>query len=364
MAFSLFDHPHFSALLKHNDIADLFAAEAELSAMLRFEAALAEVEADLGVIPKDAGAAIAETISVFQPSFEFLAQGVRRDGLVVPSLIKSLREAVPKAHRVHVHFGATSQDVIDTSLILRMKQAFLIIRRDFKAVLNSLNQLSSEQGETQIMGRTRMQRALPISLGDRIATWISPLVRQLDALGGLESNLLAVQFGGAVGTLDKLDKRGPEVRAALAKRLGLSDPGRSWHTDRDRIADLAGWLAKVSGSLGKIGQDLALMAQNEVGEASFEGGGISSAMPHKKNPIQAELLIVLARYNAGQITSVHQSLVHEGERSGAAWTLEWMVVPAMVAATAASLVIAKNSLDGLTVHSSQHDHIGSDVRLS
>ncbi len=364
MAFSLFDHPHFSTLLRHEDIADLFGADAELSAMLRFEAALAEVEADLGVIPREAGAAITEAIRGFDPPLDVLVRGVFRDGLVVPNLVKSLRDAVPEAYRAHVHFGATSQDVIDTGLILRMKQALLILRRDLETVLISLDQLSSGQSETQIMGRTRMQRALPIGLGHRITTWTSPLARQLDALDDLEKNLLAVQFGGAVGTLDKLGERGSEVRAVLAERLGLSDPGRSWHADRDRMADLANWLAKISGSIGKIGQDLVLMAQNEVGEASFDSAGTSSAMPHKKNPIQAEILVTLARFNAGQMTSAHQSLIHEGERSGTSWTLEWMVVPSMVAATAASLMIAGNCLDGLTVHSSRHAAVGSDVGSS
>ena len=358
MAFSLFDHPHFSALLRHQGIADLFSAEAELSAMLRFEVALTEVEAELGVIPNEARAAIVEAIQTFQPPMDVLAEGVRRDGLIVPSLLSSLREAVPDAYCEHVHFGATSQDVIDTGLILRLREALSILRSDLEAVLGCLDRLASDMGETVIMGRTRMQRALPIAFKDRIATWASPLARQVDALSDLEGKLLVVQFGGAVGTLDKLGKRGSEVRTALAGKLGLIDPGHPWHADRDRIADLANWLTKVSGCIGKIGQDLVLMAQNEIGEAVFEGGGISSTMPHKKNPIRAELLITLARHNAGQITSVHQSMVHECERSGAAWTLEWMVVPSMVAATAASLMIARDSLNGVTVHSRAESDLG------
>lgn len=351
MAFSLFDHPHFSALLRHAEVAELFGAEAEISAMLRFEAALAEVEADLGVIPRDAGAAIVATIREFQPAFDALAAGIRRDGVIGPGLIEKLREAVPEAYRAHVHVGATSQDVIDTGLILRMKQVLAVLRRDSEAILDSLKKLSSQQGMARIMGRTRMQRALPITFGDRIETWKSPLARHLNALDDLENTLLAVQFGGAVGTLDALGERGSEVRAALAERLGLIDPGRAWHAERDRVVDLAAWLAKVSGSIGKIGQDLVLMAQNEVGEAILASGGSSSTMPHKRNPIQAEILIALARFNAGQVASIHQSLVHEGERSGAAWTLEWLILPEMIAATAASLMISKDCLDGLTVNS-------------
>lgn len=352
MAFSLFDHPHFSALLRHDEIADLFGPDPEVAAMLDVEAALAEAEAELDVIPSAAGAAIVASIRQFQPKADDLAEDIRVDGVIGPGLVRRLRMEVAEPYRHHVHVGVTSQDVVDTGLILRMKRGLAILGRDLDALLNSLDTLSSRQGKARIMGRTRMQRALPIAFADRVATWKSPLTRQIDALNDLESSVLAVQFGGAVGTLDKLGEQGPAVRAALAKRLGLVDPGRPWHAERDRIADLAGWLAKVSGSLGKIGQDLALMAQNEVGEAVLASGGSSSAMPGKRNPVQAEILITLARFNAGHVGTLHQAMIHEGERSGAAWTLEWLILPEMVAATAASLMIAKDCLDGLTVVSS------------
>ncbi len=351
MAFSLFDHPYFADLLQHREIAGLFTPDAELSAMLRFEAALTDVQADLGIIPKEAGIAIGTAIRQFQPGTDKLAAGIRRDGVIGPSLIASLREEMPKAYRGHVHVGATSQDLVDTGLILRLKQALALLRRDLEAVLESLDRLAIRGGNIPIMGRTRMQQALPISLAIRLGTWKSPLARYLQALDGLENHVLAVQFGGAVGTLDKLGKRGPDVRAALADRLGLTDPGRSWHAERDRIADLAGWLAKISGSLGKIGQDLTLMTQNEVGEAVLASSGSSSVMAHKRNPIQAEVLVTLARFNAGQLAAIHQAMVHEGERSGAAWTLEWLILPEMIAATAAALMIGKDCLDGLKIGS-------------
>lgn len=351
MAFSLFDHPYFSALLRHEEIAALFTANAETATMLRFEAALAAVEADLGIIPKEAGAAIVSAIDTFQLNLDDLVVGASRDGLVVPTLIRNLRQAVAEKHRAHVHLGATSQDVIDTSLILRIKDALAIFRHDLSAIEQHLDQLSSQYGTIEIMGRTRMQRALPIMFTDRVATWTSPLVRQLQALDALEANILAVQFGGAVGTFDALGEQGAAVRVALAKDLGLVDPGRPWHAERDRLADLANWLTKISGSLGKIGQDLVLMGQNEVGEALMASGGLSSAMPHKRNPIQAEILIALARFNAGQLASMHQAMIHEGERSGAAWTLEWLILPAMIGTTAASLKLGQACLEGLTIRS-------------
>jgi 3-carboxy-cis,cis-muconate cycloisomerase len=355
--FSLFDHPHFSALLRHEPIAALFTVDAELQAMLRFEAALAVVEAEYGVIPRQAAATIVDAIATFAPDSSALAAAVARDGLVVPTLIAMLRQAVGSENSRHVHFGATSQDVIDTGLILRVKAALAILRHDLAAILEDLAALEAGQGQARIMGRTRMQRALPIAFGDRIATWASPIAHHLEVLDALQRRVLAVQLGGSVGTLEKLGTQGAAIRTALAKRLDLADPGRPWHAERDRMADLAQWLSQVSGALGKMGQDLVLMAQNEVGEAVLAAGGLSSAMPHKRNPVLAETLIALARLNAGQLASMHQALVHEGERSGAAWTLEWLVLPEMIATTAAALKIGQGCLQGLEIRPGASSHL-------
>ncbi len=347
MTFSPFDHPHFEGTFMRSDLAASFTPEAEIAAMLRFEAALAEAEAELGLIPADAAAAIADAIRRFRPDPKALAEGVARDGLVVPSLIAALRDMLDAPHRPHLHVGATSQDVIDTGLVLRLKPALALLHDDLRSVIAKLERLIAEKGGMVLMGRTRMQRALPITLGDRLESWKAPLERHLEALGHLEKDLLVVQFGGPVGTLESLDGKGPKVRAALARRLDLGDPGRCWHAERGRIADLAGWLARVAGALGKIGQDVALMAQNEVGEAVLEGGGRSSAMAHKRNPVKAELLVTLARFAACQLAAVHQALVHEGERSGSAWALEWLALPPTLAAAGAALSLARDMLDQL-----------------
>lgn len=348
MTYSLFDHPHFKLLLARENLTALFTAEAEIDAMLRFEAALAEAEADAGVIPKAAAGAIIGAAKVFKQDDAVLKAGVSRDGLVVPALVKALREHLDETHRPHLHVGATSQDVIDTGLMLRLKDAFALFAGDIGAVISQLAKLTTAAGDQALMARTRMQRALPISLADRIGIWKAPLEQHRVAIEGFHDHSLAVQFAGPVGTLDKLGDKGPHVRKLLAEKLVLADPGGSWHTDRSRIADIANWLSKVSGSLGKIGQDVALMTQNEVGEAVLEGGGLSSAMAHKKNPVRAELLVTLARYNAGQLGTLHQALIHENERSGMAWTLEWLILPQMIAATGASLKITASLLDDLT----------------
>ena len=159
---------------------------------------------------------------------------------------------------------------------------------------------------------------------------------------------MVLQVGGAAGTLDKLGDRAADVSARLAQALDLG-PARSWHSQRDNIVELADWLSQVTGSLGKIGADIGLMAQNRFGEIALEGGGGSSAMPHKHNPVGAEVLVTLARYNATLLPAMHQALLAEGERSGAAWTLEWLTLPSMVMTTGAALRTAASLLDDVTV---------------
>jgi 3-carboxy-cis,cis-muconate cycloisomerase len=188
------------------------------------------------------------------------------------------------------------------------------------------------------MGRTRMQAAIEISAGDRIRSWREPLVRHKARLEALRPALLAVQFGGAAGTLDKLGGKGVAVRAALAQRLGLTDVPQ-WQSQRDCIADFASFLSLLTGSLGKFGQDVALMAQSG-GEIELSGGGGSSAMPHKQNPVAAEILVTLARFNATQLSGMHHALVHEQERSGSSWSLEWLILPQMIVAASAALRLA------------------------
>jgi 3-carboxy-cis,cis-muconate cycloisomerase len=233
-----------------------------------------------------------------------------------------------------VHVGATSQDVIDTALVLRLQAVLSVLDARLAAMLDALDGLEARFGDRTLTGRTRMQAAIPIAAGARIASWRAPLARQVTRLERLRPELLVVQFGGAAGTLEKLGDAAAAVRAALAAGLGLGDAPQ-WQSQRDRIAELGGWLATTTGALGKLGQDVALMAQ--AGEIALAGGGTSSAMPHKANPVGAEVLVALARFNAAQAGGLQQAMVHEQERSGAAWTLEWLLLPPMLIATGAAL---------------------------
>lgn len=326
-----------SGLLNDDEIAAFFTPRTELAEMLRFELALANAQSVEGVIPRAAAELIARKLDGFQPRLAALKTATARDGTVGPGFVAQLRAKVGKELAAHVHFGATSQDVVDTSLVLRLKQVAELLDQRLAGLVDDLEHLSARYGGRQLMGRTRMQDALPITAGARIDSWSLPLARHRERLAQLSPRLFVLQLGGPVGTLTELGNKGRAVARRVAKQLGLGLPSRSWHTQRDNLAEFASFLSLVTGSLGKLGQDVALMAQNAIGEIELSGGGGSSAMAHKQNPVKAEVLVALARHNAGLLAGMHHVLVSEQERSGTGWTLEWLTLPQMVVATGTSL---------------------------
>ncbi|MBB3456202.1 3-carboxy-cis,cis-muconate cycloisomerase [Rhizobium sp. BK313] len=336
MSISPFDHPFLSGLLGDEEVSAYFSVDADIRAMLAFETALAKAEARHGVVPQEAAQRIADVCGTFRSDIASLKSATAIDGVVVPDLVKQLRKTVGGEAAQHLHFGATSQDVIDTSLMIRLKAvAFLFTGRLF-AVTAALGKLDKQCGSNRLMSHTRMQAAIPITVSDRLRAWRDPLDKYRDRL---TQETFPLQFGGAAGTLEKLGQQAAAVRASLAQELDLTDEPQ-WQNQRSGIAELAGLFSLISGSLGKVGQDIALLAQ-AGDEIELAGGGGSSAMPHKQNPVAAEALVSLARFNAVQLSGIHQSMVHEQERSGAAWTLEWLLLPPMVMATAASLRLAR-----------------------
>lgn len=348
MTVSPFDHPVLAGLLGDEDVAAHFSAKAELDAMLTFEIALAEAEGETGVIPAEAGAAIARTLRAFSPDIAALRAGVAQDGVPVPELVKQLRRAVGEPFAAYVHFGATSQDVVDTGLALRLRPVLDSLDARLDSVVSALAELQMRDGGIETMAHTRMQAAIPVPAARKIASWSDPLDRHRARLATVRDEVLVLSFGGAAGTLEKLGGKADAVTSALARRLSLRAVPRPRHSERDGIVALASWLSLVTGSLGKMGQDIALMAQNEVGEVKLASGGGSSAMPHKVNPVGAETLVALARFNATLVSGMHQSLVHENERSGAAWTLEWLLLPQMSVATGTALKTAEALLRSLS----------------
>ncbi|QDY99369.1 3-carboxy-cis,cis-muconate cycloisomerase [Nitratireductor mangrovi] len=348
MSVSPFEHPFLSGLVGDPEIAAEFAVDAEIVAMLGFEAALAEAEAAEGVIPAGAGQEIASRIKAFEPDLEGLREGVARDGVVVPTLVSQLRSEVGEALAGHVHFGATSQDVIDTSLSMRLSRVLDVLGARIDALAGLLATLSERYGDIEVMAHTRMQAAIPVTAARKIRSWRDPLLRHKSRLAGVRESVAVLHFGGAAGTLDRLGGKGQAVGRRMAIALGLTAVADARHSERDGMADLASWLSLVTGSLGKMGQDIALAAQSEVGEVKLASGGGSSAMPHKVNPVGAETLVTLARFNATLVAGMHQAMVHENERSGAAWTLEWMLLPQMAVACGAALGTASRLVDAIS----------------
>ncbi|MBR0557567.1 3-carboxy-cis,cis-muconate cycloisomerase [Ciceribacter sp. L1K23] len=334
---SLSSLAYLDRLLGDVEIGKQLDADADIAAMLAFEVALAEAGADVGFISTPAVDAIRAAVSSFKVGMEALAASTLKDGVPVPGLVDQLRRYVDGEHAKAVHFGATSQDVVDTALAMKAASVLDILAGRLEAVERELGSLILRFGEKPLMARTRMQAAIPISVADRVGNWRTSVRQLAGELPVVREGIAVVSLGGAAGTAEKYGDRIEPVRRKLADRLSLHVPDYVPHTDRRRIADLANFLSKVTGSLGKIGQDAALMVQNGIGQISIGGGGGSSAMPHKQNPVRAEVLVALARFNAVQVSAIHHALVHEQERSGSAWTLEWLVMPQMMEAAGVAL---------------------------
>ena len=349
MSVSALQHPFLGRLLGDAEVADAFSVESDINAMLAFEAALAEAEGAEGVISTEASEAIQAKLGQFRPDIARLALGTQQDGVVIPDFVAQLRDFIGEPYAKDVHKGATSQDVIDTSLFLRLSQVAAILDDRLAKVIGQIEALSARIGGRQLMGHTRMQRARPISVAHKLAGWRDPLIRHRQRLALMLPDAFALQFGGAVGNRAELGDKAEAVAERMADNLGLARAPRARHVERDGVVEFTDWLSLVSGSLGKIGNDVALMAQNEIAELRLATGGKSSAMPDKSNPVPAEILVTLARYNATLVGGMHQALVHENERSGAAWTLEWLILPQMAVTTAAALRTTAELLTGIDI---------------
>lgn len=333
----------YSRLLSDQECGRYLSDQAQVKAMLMVEGQLALAQADAGLVPREAANAINQVAVSLDPDPVSLEAGVASAGVPVPALVKLLKDALPSEVARWVHFGATSQDIVDTALILNCRQILALYRVRLLEIVEILTQLAEHHRGTLIAGRTRTQQAVPMSLGLKIATWLGPLHRQLERLEELRPRLLKVQLGGAVGSLAAMGSSANAVVLGLAERLNLSN-APSWHTQRDSLVELSGWLAMTTGSLGKIAEDWLRMAQTEVGELRFSNGGGSSTMPQKCNPVNAEIMVAMARQNAGLAGQMHQCMLHEHERSGSAWAQEWLVLPQMLMGTSVGL---RHCMEGL-----------------
>ncbi len=335
MAVSPFESAWAAPHLGDAGTAALFSDTAEVAAMVRVEMALAKVQGRLGVIPADAGETIALALDGVVVDPAALGLGMAGSGIPVPALVAALRKIVGGEAAQYVHWGATTQDIVDTGLVLRLGQVCDLLGGRLDAVIAALADQTRAHRELVMAARTWGQVATPTTFGLRIAGWLAPLLRHRDRLGELRPRLLLVSCGGASGTMAAMGPAGPAIEAALAQALGLGAPAKPWHAERDGIAEFGGWLSLVTGSLAKMGVDLKLMAA--VGTARAGAAGGSSTMPQKANPVGAEALLALARHNAAGLAALHGALVHAEERDAGAWAGEWLALPPMAVATGAAL---------------------------
>jgi 3-carboxy-cis,cis-muconate cycloisomerase len=333
-------------------------AQEHLQAMLDVEAALAEVEASLGMIPLKAADAIRSAARSELYDAASIAAEAKRDGNIAIPLVRQLTMRVASVDAEaarYVHWGATSQDIIDTALVLQLRGRVPAILEDLERAADAAAKHARQHAATPMAGRTWLQQATPITFGLKAAGWLDALDRVRSSVRTACDGAMVLQFGGASGTLAALGQHGPAVAAGLAARLRLAVPALPWHAHRDRLASLACALGVATGTNGKIARDLGLLAQTEVGEAHEAPGqaGGSSSMPHKQNPVRAARAVAAAVRAPGLVATMLSAMPQEHERGLGGWQAEWDTLPELVSVAGEAAHAVADALEGLVVDPSR-----------
>jgi 3-carboxy-cis,cis-muconate cycloisomerase len=342
------DSTIFGPLFNDDEVSNLFSDAAFVRVLVEVEVALTRAEARVGVIPANAAEQIGK-VAADKIDFAALTAGTSRSGFPIIALVQELRKQVATDAAPFIHWGATTQDIMDTACVLQLRGAITLFKTRLGEIARRLTDLAERHRATVLAGRTHSQQALPITFGLKVAAWLAPLLRHAERLREIQPRLLVVQFGGAAGTLAALGDKGLAVTRELAQELKLGVPMMPWHAQRDCFVEFAGWLSLLTGSLGKMAQDIILMAQTEIGEVSESGEagrGGSSTMPQKSNPITSELILAAARTNASLLSALHNGQIQEHERATHGWQMEWLALPQMIQLTGGALkqaaYLAKN----------------------
>ena len=344
------------SLFGAKEIDQLFAETARVQRMLDFEAALARAEAKVGVIPPSAAAPIGSKCRAELFDLDKLAQDAAKAGNLAIPLVQQLTDLVNKEDAEparYVHWGATTQDVIDTGLVLQLRDAFAWMEARVIGLCDRLVIVSEQHRSTVMAGRTWMQHAVPIVFGVKAAGWLDAMMRHCERLRETRKRALVLQFGGAAGTLASLGTRGADVGQALGEELGLEVSAVPWHSHRDRMAEVATTLALLTGTLGKIARDISLLVQSEIGEVAEptgEGRGGSSTMPQKRNPVACAVVLAAAERVPGLTSTMLGAMPQEHERGLGGWQAEWETVPEIVRLGGGALRWISETVDGLEVH--------------
>lgn len=347
MAGSVHDSSIYHKLFDAGEASKLFTDSAEVRAMLIVEGALAKAQGALGIIPEVSAQAIHRATLEITVDPGALAGPAATNGVPVPGLVASFRtEMQAPEHAQYLHWGATSQDIVDTGLMLRLRQLLTLVEDGLRDITRALADLAGTHADLPMAGRTYGQYATPVSFGSVVAEWGQPLLDCLKDLESVKSSLL-VSLSGAAGTGSVWGDKAPALRAALARGLGLGDPGRTWHSDRGPVLRITGWLTHVATVLGKMGEDLILMAQSGQGEIRLGKAGGSSTMPQKQNPVQPSVLVAVARQCQGLNATMQGAGLARQERDGAAWFTEWLTLPQLCLAAATAVQTARTLVPGL-----------------
>ncbi|KAI1308931.1 adenylosuccinate lyase [Xylaria venustula] len=355
MAVSALDSRIFRNLFGTREVREIFTDEAYSMRLIEVEAALARAESKVGVIPEEAGRIITKALENTVLDYDLLSAQTEIVGYPVLPLVEQLVDKVPREIAKYIHWGATTQDIMDDASILQMRSGLQIVKRELEKLMTTLQVLSSQYRDTPMAGRTHLQHALPCTFGYKCAVYLSGIVRHLERLREIEKRCLLVQFGGAAGTLASLgsDNTGLKVRSQLAKELDLRNPPITWHVTRDTIAEILNLLALIGGSLGKIAYDIIIMSSNELGEVAepfVPHRGASSTMPQKRNPISSEVILAaskLLRTNAGLGLD---AMIVDFERASGPWHLEWIAIPDAFILAVGALHQTNFVLSGLVVN--------------
>ena len=332
-------------------LAEVFSDQSILQAMLDFEAALARAEAKAGVIPGRAAEAISEAARAEGLDAAAIAREARTSGTVSIPLVSALTarvQATDAASARFVHFGATSQDVADSAMVLTIQRAHAVLAADHARLERTLRQLSDRHARTVMLGRTLLQPAPPITFGLKVAGWFAALVRGWRRVESASGDAAVLQFGGASGTLAALGDRGLDVSRALADDLGLRNPEAPWHTHRDRLGSLVSACGLYTATLGKMARDISLLMQDEVGEAAERGGG-SSTMPQKRNPAACAVALAASVRLPGLVAAFLTGMVQEHERAVGGWHAEWPTIADAIQTTGSALSAMADAATGLSV---------------
>ncbi|MDH4569134.1 3-carboxy-cis,cis-muconate cycloisomerase [Pseudomonas sp. BN414] len=345
----------FDAYFTQPAMRAVFSDQGRVQGMLDFEAALARAEACVGLIPGDTVAPIEAACKAEHYDYSALAQAIATAGNSAIPLVKALGKRVAAkstdAER-YVHLGATSQDAMDSGLVLQLRAATELLEQDLAGLAEALAVQAERFADTPLAGRTWLQQATPVTLGMKLAGVLGAVTRHRQRLAELKPRLFCLQFGGASGSLAALGDQAWPVAEALARELDLNLPDQPWHTQRDRLVEFASLLGLIAGSLGKLGRDLSLLMQTEAGEVfepSAPGKGGSSTMPHKRNPVSAAVLIGAATRAPGLVSTMFAAMPQEHERSLGLWHAEWETLPELCCLVSGALQQALLVVPGLEV---------------